>query len=423
MLSDGTEKVSAEKLVQLNEMYSNRVFQLATTLYRQAIKEKATLEQWQEIISGFKKVIEIDTETQLNNARIIQCLIHIASCFMELNDNVASLKYLHEAENSISLYERVENAMKIPMELIQAAYDSEDSSIRQSLRRVSQHEQKFQKKADILKQDLMYHYGIFYRKVGKYRLACIMLTKSIETGKIYDPLIRKKCLELLSTILARQNLLKKAPNVTTILTRLGEVCRNDIVFLLDYSESMGKGARIQYAIRNFAKIFDKYIQDNDRIGFLRFNLNCEVVFALTPKKQNTLQLRFQIESSLNPFGKTAFYDALLVALDQFPNPTSKSASLPEKRTKWIVSLTDGEDNSSLAALRDIKKRLKAREVNLIVVGMGLSQKLARELKGLCQATKDGTFVESPNNNDLDVAFEAISQRIFGENVIVESFSS
>lgn len=339
------EKVSNEKLTQLNEMYSNRIYQLATTLYKQAIKEKSESTDWSEIISFFKKVIEIDNSTtRFSNCRIIQCLISIAACFMELNDSIASLKYLHEAETSISLYERVENAMKLPSELLQAAYDSPNSQIHQSIRRLSDYKPKFERKADILKQDLMYHYGIFYQKVGKYKLACIMLTKCIETGKIYDPLIRKKCLELLSNILARQNLLKKTPNVTTILARMGEVCRKDIVFLLDYSESMAKGARIQYAIRNFAKIFDKYIQDNDNIGFIRFNLNCELVFALTPKKQNTFQLRLQIQNSLSPFGKTAFYDALMAALRQFQPKHESSLDSHEKRTQWIVSLTDGEDN-------------------------------------------------------------------------------
>ena len=53
--------------------------------------------------------------------------------------------------------------------------------------------------------------------------------------------------------------------------------------------------------------------------------------------------------------------------------------------------------------------------------MGLSKDLTKDLKDLCKTTKDGAFIESPNNDDLDVAFEAISQIIYGQNLIVETF--
>ena len=122
---------------------------------------------------------------------------------------------------------------------------------------------------------------------------------------------------------------------------------------------------------------------------------------------------------MNPAGKTAFYDALNVAINQFPIDNEYESK--EKRRKWIVSLTDGEDNSSLMTLKNIKNKLKSSDINLIIVGMGLSKKLAKDLKDLCKYTKDGVFIESPNNDDLDVAFEAISHIIYGQNLIVESF--
>ena len=418
--SNSTSKndIPQKKLNQLNEMYSNRLYQLATTLYTQVMKENQQ-GKWEEIITLFKKIIEVDTKIEANNSRIIHCLIYIANSYLEIGEQVASLKYLNEAENSISIYEKVEKFLKLPKEILKNLEDNNDPQIQNKIMQYRNYKEKFQGKADILKQRLMYYYGLFYKKVGKYKQACIMLTKSIEIGKIYDPFIRKKCLESLSSLLAQQNLLQKAPNITNILARMDDVNHKDIVFLLDYSESMGKGARIQYAIRNFAKIFDKYIKDNDKICFIRFNLNCEIVFALTHKKTNTLQLRKHIENSLNPAGKTAFYDALNVAINQFT--VYNEYETQEKRRKWIVSLTDGEDNSSLLSLKTIKNKLKTSDINLIIVGMGLSKNLTKDLKDLCKFTKDGAFIESPNNDDLDVAFEATSQIIYGQNLIVESF--
>ena len=50
--------------------------------------------------------------------------------------------------------------------------------------------------------------------------------------------------------------------------------------MLDYSGSMKEGMRINYAIKNLIKIFDEYIANDDRVGFIRFNLNANVVFSL-----------------------------------------------------------------------------------------------------------------------------------------------
>ena len=59
-----------------------------------------------------------------------------------------------------------------------------------------------------------------------------------------------------------------------------EDCSKDIIIMLDYSDSMKQGMRINYAIKNLIKIFDDYIADDDRVGFIRFNLNPKVVFSL-----------------------------------------------------------------------------------------------------------------------------------------------
>lgn len=417
--SEVSEKISPEKIKQLNEMYSNRIYQLATTLYNleqsKSIIDPARI---QEVISLLNKVIEIDSHNKFDNSRIIQSLIYIANCYLLNKDHVACLKYLKEAENSLCIYEKIEKLLPHR----ESGMRQKEKSVRnkndeEKMKKYEGYLDKFQGKADILKQTLIHHYGIFYKRVGKYKQACIMFTQSIEMGKIYDPHIRKMSLEALSNLLASQNLLQKAPNITKILTRMDSINHKDIIFLLDYSESMGEGARIQYAIKNFVKIYDKYIQDEDKIGFIRFNLNCEIVFALTYKKNNTLQLRMQIENSVNPFGKTAFFDALGTALKQFSLEKGKHE---ENRAKWIVSLTDGEDNFSQLTCNKIKKLLKDSDVNLIVVGMGLSKTLVLELKSLCKSTKDGVFIESPNTNDLDVAFAALSKIIYGQNVIIET---
>ena len=163
-------------------------------------------------------------------------------------------------------------------------------------------------------------------------------------------------------------------------------------------------------------IYDKSICDDNNNDCI-FNINCEIVFGLTKKKQNTFQLRRHIESTYITEGTTALFDALMIALDQFSIENNNSVS-----NRWIVCLTDGEDTYSQHKIWDIRDKIKKNNVNLIIVGMGLPLEFVNPLSELCKTTKDGVFIESPNNDDLDIAFEAISEIIYGPNFIVETFS-
>lgn len=81
---------------------------------------------------------------------------------------------------------------------------------------------------------------------------------------------------------------------------------------MDYSGSM-ENIKKEFAIQGILQVFDKYLQEEDRLGFVRFNQNIEVVFDLTPKAENTAYLRSAIEKSLQTqaYGKTALLQAVL----------------------------------------------------------------------------------------------------------------
>jgi hypothetical protein len=50
---------------------------------------------------------------------------------------------------------------------------------------------------------------------------------------------------------------------------------------MDFSESMITNSRKEYALIAILKVFDDYLQDDDRVGFIKFNKNCDIVFGLT----------------------------------------------------------------------------------------------------------------------------------------------
>ncbi len=92
---------------------------------------------------------------------------------------------------------------------------------------------------------------------------------------------------------------------------------------MDNSESMMNCSKNVYALREILKFFDSYMEkyfihnfklflSNDRLGFLRFNNNIEVVFDLNFRNKNTIYLRKSIQDSLlvTPTGETAFYNCI-----------------------------------------------------------------------------------------------------------------
>lgn len=59
-----------------------------------------------------------------------------------------------------------------------------------------------------------------------------------QTGEIYDPVLRRKSLTELHEIFSSHNLINPLSKINNMLERYTENLNNDIVFLLDISESM-----------------------------------------------------------------------------------------------------------------------------------------------------------------------------------------
>ncbi len=62
-------------------------------------------------------------------------------------------------------------------------------------------------------------------------------------------------------------------------------------------------------------------------------------------------------------------------------------------------------------------------MNFIIIGLGLDKNIIPALRELCRATAEGVFIESPQSNDLEIAFQSITDTIYGaSDFIVESFN-
>ncbi|CAD8116567.1 unnamed protein product [Paramecium sonneborni] len=384
---------------QLEDIYSSRNFSLANALIEYADNNQSMeIDQKKQFYQESLKCLNITLSLdQKDNKGLLyrQIISHILQCkvLLNLEDSNAALGEISNAEQLSDKYEN--------------SYDRSDAQVNDS----------FPIPPGILKQRILYEKGLFIKRYDSIKKAAFIFTECLETSKYYDPEIRINCLKQLKEIFQSQNLLYKVPKIEQLL-ELNEIKKNnDIVFVIDHSGSM-ENIKKELAINGILKIFDNYLQDQDRISYMRFNQNIEVIFDLTYKSENTAFLRNAIERSKNikAEGMTAMLSAILHAYSIHEKAVKKD------NQQWIVVLCDGEDNLSNITFERMKKFTSKRpSISLIVIGIGLSLKpdCLEELYDLCRLSQKGFLIESVYSEDLDIAFQSISNLIFGTSSIYD----
>ena len=92
--------------------------------------------------------------------------------------------------------------------------------------------------------------------------------------------------------------------------------------------------------------------------------------------------------------------------------------------KWLVVLTDGEDNSSQRTSRDVIRKLEKMKAkpNLVVISVGDIGQDEAVLMSLCDAV-DGTFIKISGtksvHKEIEKAFKTVGQLMSQAQVSVE----
>lgn len=253
-----------------------------------------------------------------------------------------------------------------------------------------------------LKSEIYICRSEIYVYKGEYSKGAEKSTMALRQGKRYIFSLRKRALRILKKSLYLGGIRLSSSFLTFYSRNLEFNTEEDIdqvVFCLDYSGSMSAGNKIQNAINLILRIWDNSLRNSDWVGFIRFNLNIEIVFNIELKSSNTVQRRANIEMSLYPNDRTALFDALDLSLRLIERSKSQ-----ETRDKFIILISDGEDTSSKVDFQSISNNLLTSNVALIAIGMGLSKKASSKLIKLTQCTKKGAFFEfgkfGENNSDL-----------------------
>ena len=306
--------------------------QLATALV--FMSENTPNKKWPEAISILKELLLTLDETSFDQEKTIATILDLVHAYTKTKEFDLAEMYIANAEEKIR------------------GITSKFSSV----------------PVEILEERIVYAKAVLSKEQGDLRGAAALFTHCIEANQIYDPAIRCKSLKQLRDIFEHREV--DCSDINLLLEDF-EVTNKDIVFLLDYSESMKHQNRIQQAIDTILSVFDRFVDKDDRVAFITFNKDCHIAFNLTPKGQNTAFLRQHIMKCTRPSGQTAFYDAVAVALDEFTAYSDSSEcecellqvgdrpdDQPAKRARWILALTDGEDTCSGISYGRLKAKLE-----------------------------------------------------------------
>ncbi len=163
--------------------------------------------------------------------------------------------------------------------------------------------------------------------------------------------------------------------------------RRAIVFVIDKSGSMGQSGRIKAAVAGAQRMVDSVAQPEDSVGVLAFDTVVSELRRLAPLGPDFSTARREIARALRLGGATAFYDALGLAL--------MNIASQQDAERWIVALTDGEDNSSRTHNEDSIVRLANRlegDIKLRIIGVMCSSEHERVLERMCKRIEGATYL-------------------------------
>ncbi|NHJ47724.1 MAG: tetratricopeptide repeat protein [Asgard group archaeon] len=191
--------------------------------------------------------------------------------------------------------------------------------------------------------------------------------------------------------------------------------QKSVFYILDYSGSMS-GSRNRASIRGSLDLLETAIKDKDSVGVITFHTTCHVILPLTDVRKKRKKIKDTFNRLTRPSGNTALWDAIAEGIEQIEDASTIQ--------KWIVVLTDGEDNSSKRAPRDIIRKIQRLKIslNFVVISVGDIGEDEAILMSMCDTLK-GTFIKITGtrsvHKEIEKAFKTVGQLMSQAQVSVE----
>jgi len=136
----------------------------------------------------------------------------------------------------------------------------------------------------------------------------------------------------------------------------------DILLVIDTSGSM-EGAKMAQA-KEAAQLFMDRLPPQNRVSLMTFDEVTQVRVPLSTLETVQQRMRSEIEQ-IEAVGGTALYDAMIESIIQLNNGGSGDQS-GDNRIQAIVVLSDGQDTSSIHALRDVTSMARGERNPILI---------------------------------------------------------
>ncbi|NHJ21635.1 MAG: tetratricopeptide repeat protein [Candidatus Lokiarchaeota archaeon] len=172
--------------------------------------------------------------------------------------------------------------------------------------------------------------------------------------------------------------------------------KKDVVFVIDQSGSMSTWDKMTAARTGALGVFNETINVGDRVAILAFHSLINNLLNLTEKKGNVSQITNIFKSLESVPYETCLYDAIAKAIDILLGAPPLLEQESQERQKWIITLTDGEDNRSKKYnSRKVASYIRKVEppLNFILIGVGPELKrVHRKMTEIVDATPNGRYI-------------------------------
>lgn len=179
------------------------------------------------------------------------------------------------------------------------------------------------------------------------------------------------------------------------------------ILAIDRSGSMRTASKMQGA-QDAASTFVNLLRSGDSVGLVAFNEQAGILQELTDDRDTLIE---EIQS-VSPDGKTAFFDALWIALERLD---------PIAGRKSIILLTDGLDNESKHTAEEIIEFSKSANIPIYTIGLGDNsqdpQSDAWIDEGLLTSIAQGSggfYSLSPTADELTDLYALLSEQMQNE---------
>jgi len=182
------------------------------------------------------------------------------------------------------------------------------------------------------------------------------------------------------------------------LTKVNDVLvqKKDVIFVIDQSGSMHEWGKMAAAKTGALGVFNETINLGDRIAIIGFHSNTMTLLNLTEKKGGVSDIvGIFNELKAMPYN-TKLYDSIAHGINILINSPPMRGQDTRERQKWIVTLTDGEDNESKKfnprKIANLIKTIKP-PLNFVLIGIGPElKKYHKKMTDMVAATPRGKYI-------------------------------